>query len=89
MDRNCFEEARMMMEIQELSFICADLNLFLDTHADNEHAAMDYSCYSQQLNALKQEYEENFGPLNNFGEGFHSTEFRWTESPWPWEYQGR
>lgn len=89
MDCNCYEQANMLMQIQELCFICTDLNLFLDTHPDNERAGIDYCCYSQQLNALKHEYEECFGPLNDFGEGLHGTEFQWTKHPWPWEYQGR
>ena len=75
----------MLREIQELSFICVDLNLFLDTHPDNKRAAMDYSGYSQKLNASKREYEEMYGALSNFGEGYHGPDFNWTESPWPWE----
>lgn len=87
-DMICDQE-QLFLQIQQLSFICTDLNLFLDTHPDNERAALDYSCYSQQLNSAVREYEEKFGPLNNFGMGYHGPEFKWCMSPWPWEYKGR
>ena len=75
----------LMQQIRQIEFVCVDLNLYLDTHPDDERAAMDYSCYSQQLMALKREYEENYGPLPNFGNSIIGSQFTWVDDPWPWE----
>ena len=32
-----------MLELQQLSFSLVDLNLFLDTHPDNQQAVNDYN----------------------------------------------
>jgi len=34
---------------------------------------------------LKQEYEEEYGPLMNFGFSFSKSPWQWVEGPWPWE----
>ena len=45
----------------------------------------DYACYSQELMSLKRQYEENFGPLQNFGNSIIGSTFTWVDDPWPWE----
>lgn len=75
----------LMDQIRALEFTTVDLNLYLDTHPDDERAAMDYSCYSQELMSLKRQYEENFGPLQNFGNSIIGSTFTWVDDPWPWE----
>ena len=75
----------LMDQIRALEVTTVDLNLYLDTHPDDERAAMDYSCYSQELMSLKRQYEENFGPLQNFGNSIIGSTFTWVDDPWPWE----
>ena len=38
----------MLLELQQLSFSLVDLNLFLDTHPDNQQAVADYNQLFQQ-----------------------------------------
>ncbi|MDI9567637.1 MAG: spore coat protein CotJB [Bacillota bacterium] len=35
--------------------------------------------------ALRQEYQECYGPLIHFGHGFSKFPWQWIEEPWPWE----
>ena len=75
----------LFRNIQELSFACIDLNLFLDTHPDNEDALNDFNEISIELNKLKRLYEMNFSPLTNYGTSPSKYPWGWLDSPWPWE----
>jgi len=74
----------LLMKISEIQFVCVELQLYLDTHPSDEDAKADFLCYGRKLKALIRQYEENFGPLMNYG---HSpTEAGcWVNSRWPWE----
>ena len=80
---DCSKEQLLNM-ISQTQFVCVELNLYLDTHPDDEDARSDYLCYSEKLMELIGRYEELYGPLENFG---HSpTEAGcWVRSEWPWE----
>ncbi len=84
---NCDKQMAMLMRIQEIEFVAVELNLYLDTHPCDRDAINDYNCAVERLGKLKEEYEEEFGPLMNFGYGGYSdkNEWQWVEGPWPWE----
>ena len=42
--------SEIILKIQELSFACVDLNLYLDTHPDDANAVNMYNSFSKQLN---------------------------------------
>ena len=44
--------SEIILKIQELSFACVDLNLYLDTHPDDANAVNMYNSFSKQLNVL-------------------------------------
>ena len=77
-------QCALMTKISECQFVCVELNLYLDTHPDDENARADYYCYSQKLRQLIDMYEETYGPLMNFG---HSPTMTgcYVCSKWPWE----
>ncbi|HAN09530.1 MAG TPA: spore coat protein CotJB [Clostridiales bacterium] len=75
----------LLLEIQKLEFATVDLNLFLDTHPDNQMALNDYNMYTVELSKLKKEYRLRFGPFANFGSAPSKYPWQWVESPWPWE----
>ncbi len=77
-------QCALMNKISEYQFVCVELNLYLDTHPEDEAARADYLCYGKRLNALIGQYEELYGPLMNFG---HSpTDVgNYVTSKWPWE----
>ena len=73
----------LMEQIAQCEFICIDINLYLDTHPDDENALADYNCYAEQLEALKAMYVEHYGPLANFGNSVSYGSWKWTSNPWP------
>ncbi len=66
-------------------FVCVELNLFLDNFPEDEIAAMKYDEVSREADKVRKEYEENYGPLTNFGSAFFECPVAWTDEPWPWE----
>lgn len=74
----------LLMEISEIQFVCIELNLYINTHPQDQAALNDYYAYSRQLNMLINEYEQEFGPLYNFGNSDTETG-SWALSQWPWE----
>ena len=65
---------QLMRQIQQAGFALVDLNLFLDSHPQNQ-MALDQA-----------EYEMMYGPLMAFDT---NTEQGWTwiQAPWPWELE--
>jgi spore coat protein JB len=66
-------------------FTAVELNLFLDTHPDDERALNDYNETVERLKELKAAYENQFGPLTNFGYATSEYPWRWVDEPWPWQ----
>lgn len=81
MDAN---EQLLLTRIGEARFACIELNLYLDTHPDDAAAQADYQSYAQTLNLLIQRYEEQYGPLMNFGQSVTDTG-SWVYQKWPWD----
>lgn len=78
------EQQQLMRDVQIVSFLLKDAELFLDTHPDNAQALSFFDYYNQLLAALTADYESKFGPLTvhgtNAGGGWN-----WIDNPWPWE----
>ena len=75
----------LLREIQELEFTAIELNLFLDTHPEEQQALRDYIQVAQRLDRAVAQYERAYGPLFNFGFSPSEYPWRWIEEPWPWE----
>ena len=75
----------LILKIQELTFACVDLNLYLDNHPDDAAAINTYNSFSKQLNEAMRSYESKYGPLTNFGYGKSSCPWQWIDEPWPWD----
>ncbi|MBQ3108601.1 MAG: spore coat protein CotJB [Clostridia bacterium] len=74
----------LLSKISEAQFVCVELNLYLDTHPNDEDARADYLCYSETLKQLIEKYEALYGPLKNFGLSPTETGC-WVSGKWPWE----
>ncbi len=79
------ERLALLRRIQESQFVAIDLNLYLDTHPDDEKALADYNGTTQQLRGLVTEYERLYGPLAAAGRGMSRAPWAWIEDPWPWD----
>lgn len=82
MDR---ERYRMLEEIQAVGFVLIELNLYLDTHPDDERALREFNTYGQQLRRLKTQYEARYGPLLSSGYSPSQFPWKWVNEPWPWD----
>ena len=72
-------------ELMALQFAIVELNLFLDTHPDDEQALRDYNRLVEQFEMAKKAYTEKYGPLVNFGYGKSKHPWQWVNEPWPWD----
>ena len=75
-------KCEIILKIQELSFACVDLNLYLDTHPDDEKALCLHNKYCKEYRDLTDKYQKVYGPLTI---NYPCNKWRWLESPWPWE----
>ncbi|MGI6574409.1 MAG: spore coat protein CotJB [bacterium] len=79
------ERKEMLRRLMALDFAALELNLYLDTHPQDGRALQDFNAVAQQAHVLRQQYQERFGPLINFGHSFSKLPWQWIQEPWPWE----
>lgn len=79
------EKEMLFKKIQQMQFVCVDLNLYLNTHPQDARALTQYNLYAQQLAMAKQQYEMKYGPLMGFGWSPSKDKWKWIYEPWPWE----
>ena len=72
-------------QLQALHFAINELGLYLDTHKNDQDALELFNQYVEQYEAALQRMEERHGPRYRMSAGMSGT-YRWTEGPWPWEY---
>ena len=77
-----------MAEIMAIDFVVDELELYLDTHADDAEA---FALYQTML-ALQQDARERYvrrcGPIRQ-SDMLGSESYTWLSGPWPWEYSQR
>ena len=61
------EQMELMQRLRELEFAAVELNLFLDTHPENQEALRDFNRVACELAEVRQTYENKFGSTMNFG----------------------
>lgn len=77
--------SRLLEQIRELSFVKAELELFLDTHPDSLQA-LDY--YHKTVDALKkliETYSNTRGPITA-ADVVDTDVWTWVDTPWPWQH---
>ena len=58
------DRKQMLKEINEVSFVVNDLNLFLDTHPLDENALQSFSQAMEKRKQLLKEYAKEFEPAD-------------------------
>ncbi|MEW5933064.1 MAG: spore coat protein CotJB [Bacillota bacterium] len=80
------EERRQLLDrLAALEFTAIELQLFLDTHPDDQRALADFNATAQELAGLRELYESRYGPLLSYGFSPSPRAWRWVEEPWPWQ----
>lgn len=82
---NMNDQKRLFRQIQIYSFVIYETALYLDGHPYDRRALEYYNRYNTKLLELTDRYERKYGPLTIFG-GQCGDEWKWVDSPWPWEY---
>ena len=72
---------KLLRRVSALQLAMYELRLFLDTHPDSMEAKEMMNSYRKKYEAVKAEYEKEFGPLTL--NGYNSDE--WLKDPWPWD----
>lgn len=75
----------LLEELQAIDFVIVDLNLYLDTHPNDEQAIQQYNQCVKESKRIKKEFEKQFGPLTSFGYSYSRHPWEWIEAPWPWQ----
>lgn len=75
----------LLKQLQTIDFVLVELNLYLDTHPQDQDAINQFNHYVQQSMSLKQKFQATFGPLYQFGNSYSPYPWVWKEAPWPWQ----
>ncbi len=70
-------------KIKALAFAKTEAELFLDTHPASGAALSYYHEIVDELEKLKEEYTDEYGPLTADGSSRES--WNWIDGPWPWQ----
>ncbi|BFH67899.1 MAG: spore coat protein CotJB [Paenibacillus dendritiformis] len=73
-----------LLQLQEIDFVLIELNLYLDTHPEDNQAIQQFNHYVHERMKVARQFQEKFGPLQ--AAGFYSKcPWSWIDTPWPWQ----
>ncbi|MET3288307.1 spore coat protein CotJB [Brevibacillus fluminis] len=81
------EESSTLRKLQEVQFALVELQFYLDMNPEDMRALHQYNDLSEELIDLRQEYEEQHGPLMQYGLSKARGKWDWSSTPWPWEIE--
>lgn len=76
---------QLLNELQAVDFVLVELNLYLDTHPDDAQALSQFGQFQRRKRILMQQYETNFGQIQEYGNSPAGQQWSWNDSPWPWQ----
>ena len=74
----------LLLKLSEVEFFALDMQLFLNTHPHEKKAIAIYNEFALEAKKLREEYENNFGPLLSYISQSREDYFSWIDEPWPW-----
>ena len=72
-------------ELMALSFVQKELNLYLDTHQEDEDAFMMLQRIIELTKEGRERFVRQYGPLT-LSDLEYCDSYKWLCDPWPWEY---
>lgn len=76
-----------MVELMALDFAIKELNLYLDTHANDQEVLQLYWSYIKLAKEGREKYEKMYGPLMST-DLTPEDGYAWLKDPWPWDVGG-
>lgn len=77
-----------LSELMAIDFVTDELELYLDTHADDSEAFAMYQTFLALSKEAHSRYVQQFGPISQ-SDMLGRSSYCWINDPWPWEYQCR
>ncbi|MBQ3089214.1 MAG: spore coat protein CotJB [Oscillospiraceae bacterium] len=75
-----------LSDLQALSFVVAELGLYLDTHPDDKEAFRMFQSYVKLEKQARARFEEDKYPLEQCSAA-RDDSYTWLKDPWPWNLQ--
>ena len=72
----------LLKQISTYQFAALDLQLYLDTHPNDEKTLEQLRQYRKMAAPLIKEYEETYGALTKRSD--NGNNWGWIKAPWPW-----
>ena len=79
------EYYELLEELQAVDFVLVELTLYLDTHPEDYNAINQFNHYAKQSKQLRKQYEQQYGPLMQYGKSYSGYPWNWDDAPWPWQ----
>ena len=74
---------RLMKRLATYDFSSVDMHLYLDTHPNDREMIDKMDDIEKKASVLRNEYEENYGPLSPIS--LYNNPSAWINTPWPWD----
>ncbi len=74
-----------LRELMALDFVCNELALYLDTHAEDAEAFATYQSMLKLYEEGRNTYASTYGPLQR-SDMAYAPDFNWLQEPWPWDF---
>ena len=79
------EKNALLYQLMQYKFALIELNLYLDTHPDDNYILSLYHKYLDIEKQMCNQYEKMYGPLTTDSINIGNNQWTWKNSPWPWE----
>lgn len=75
-----------LTELMAIDFVADELELYLDTHAEDSAAFEMYQTFLALQKEAHRRYTEKYGPVVQ-SDMLGMSGYSWLNNPWPWDYQ--
>ena len=75
-------------ELMAIDFVADELELYLDTHADDQEAFDLYQNFLALRKEARERYTARYGVITQCDQ-LGQDSYTWLQDPWPWEFQTR
>ena len=77
-----------LTEMMAIDFVADELELYLDTHSEDEEAFAMYQTFLALRQEARERYVQRCGVITQ-SDMLGMNEYAWLNDPWPWEYRPR
>ena len=77
-----------LTELMAIDFVTDELELYLDTHSEDQEAFDLYQSFLALRMEARERYTGRYGPVTQCDQ-LGSESYTWLKDPWPWEFQNR